>query len=233
VQKKVLSIIITCYNEKDTIAKILEKVLAVPLALDKDIVVVDGNSQDGTRDILKKYKEKHSNIKLILEEKKEGKGAAIRKGLKLAGGDICLIQDADLELNPNEIPGLLEPILEGKTNVVYGSRFKNGIGATPIGSFIGNQAVTWFINILYLKRLTDIATCYKVFRPHVVKGMKLICNGFDFDAEFTCRIIKRKETIFEVPIAYKPRRKQEGKKLNWTAGLTSLWIIFKVRWSIC
>ena len=229
--KKLLTIIITSYNEEKTIGAVLDKVLETPLSFEKEIIIVDGDSSDSTREILKRYEAGHDNIKLILEEKREGKGAAIRKGFKAATGDVLLIQDADLELDPSEYPRLLKPLEEGKADVVYGSRFKHGRGLTSLGSYIGNQTITWLVNILFLKRLTDIATCYKVFRKDAIKDMDLVCNGFDFDAEFTCKLLKSGKKILELPVAYVPRSHSEGKKLNWTAGLTSIRIILASRLS--
>lgn len=229
---KALSIIITSYNEEKTIAQVLDRVLGVPLNLTKDIIVVDGVSTDGTRKILQRYGAKYDNINLIFEDKREGKGAAIRKGLKAVKGDIVIFQDADLELDPGVYPGLIKPIIEDKADIVYGSRFKLGKGQTPIGSYIGNKIITGLINILYFKLFTDVATCYKVFKSSIIKDIKLTCSGFDFDAEFTCRVSKLKGRILEVPIAYNPRQVSDGKKLNWTAGLTSIKIIIKARFGL-
>lgn len=231
IRKKLLTIIITSYNEEKTMGKVLDKVLDVPLSFEKEIIVVDGNSSDGTREILAQYQDTHPNIKVIFEEKREGKGAAIRKGFKAAKGDVLLIQDADLELDPSEYPNLLRPIEEGAADVVYGSRFKRGRGLTSIGSYIGNQTITWLVNILFFKLLTDIATCYKVFKKSAIENINLSCNGFDFDAEFTCQLLKNGKSIVEIPVDYVPRSREEGKKLNWTAGVTSIKIILKSRLS--
>ncbi|MCK4463285.1 MAG: glycosyltransferase family 2 protein [Candidatus Omnitrophica bacterium] len=226
---KLLSIIVTSYNEEKTIAELLDKVIEVPLEFEKEIIVVDGKSTDRTREILKDYEIKNGNIKLIFEEKREGKGAALKKGFKIAKGDLILIQDADLEVTPEEYPKLVSPITRGDADVIYGSRFKNGKGLTPIGSYIGNQIITWSINVLFLTRLTDIATCYKVFRKKLLDCITFSCNGFDFDAEFTAKVLRLGKKIVELPIAYNPRNRREGKKLNWIAGITSLWAIVKNR----
>ncbi len=228
-KKKILTVIITSYNEEKTIGRVLDKVLEIPLDFEKEIIVVDGDSSDGTRAILKDYAARSRNIKLILEEKREGKGAAIHKGFKAATGDIVIIQDADLELDPGEYPRLLKPIQENKADVVYGSRFKNGRGLTRMGSYIGNQTITWLVNILFFKTLTDIATCYKVFKREAINGLEFTCKGFDFDAEITCRLLKSGKKILEIPVSYMPRSHEEGKKLNWTAGLTSIKIILTSR----
>ncbi len=222
-----LSIIIPVYNERDTISEVLKQIDAIDLPLEKEIIILDGCSTDGTKEILRGLE--YKNIKVIFESERLGKGYAVRRGFKEATGDIFLIQDADLELDPKEYPNLLKPILDGETEVVFGSRFLNGRGNTRIGSLLGNKVVAWFVNMLYFSRLTDIGTCYKVFKATVIKTMKFDCNSFDFDAEITVKILKKGFKISEIPIGYNPRTKDQGKKLHWLIGIKILLICLKYR----
>jgi len=224
-----ISIIVPVYNEIRTINQILTKISEVnlPGICEKEIIIVDGHSTDGTREFLCKYC-RNRDIKLILEEKRSGKGMAVRKGFKEASGNIIVIQDADLESDPNEYAKLLQPILGNETRVVYGSRFSNGRGFASWGSYLGNQIVTWALNIVFFCRLSDVATVYKVFLRDVVKELRFECTGFDFDVELTAKIIK-KNRIKEVPISYIPRNKQDGKKLHWSIGFKALYLILKYR----
>ncbi len=222
---KKVSIVMAVYNEKNNLLQVLEKIEKVDIGLDKEIIIVDGCSTDGTRQILKQINA--PNIKIVFEKKRRGKGAALREGFATAQGDIILIQDADLEIDPGDFPLLLQPILSGDSVVSYGSRFLRGRGKANLINYFGNRFVTMVANILFQAHLTDMETCYKVFRPEVIKGVEFLCNGFDFDAELTASILKKKIKIIEVPIAYNPRNKKEGKKLHWTVGLSSLLAIFR------
>jgi len=226
---KKLSIIIPVYNEKRTIREIIQRIDNVDVGMEKEIIVVDGCSTDGTKEILETLGRK--DVQVIYEEKRRGKGAAIRRGFKEATGDIFLIQDADLEVHPAEYPYLLNPIIAGHKKVVFGSRFLRGRGMTRIGSYIGNQLITWAVNILFLIRLTDIATCHKVFTRDVVRRLHLKSNGFEIEAEITTRLIKNGEEIYEIPIDYVPRTHQEGKKLQWQIGFKVLLAILKFRFT--
>ncbi|MFH1508119.1 MAG: glycosyltransferase family 2 protein [Candidatus Omnitrophota bacterium] len=226
---KRLSIIIPVYNEKKTILEIIRRIDNVDVGMKKEIIIVDGCSTDGTETILGNLK--RGDIKVIHEEKRKGKGAAVRRGFKEAEGDIVLIQDADLEVNPAEYPYLLNPILAGHKQVVFGSRFLNGRGLTRLGSYIGNQLITWALNILFFIHLTDIATCHKVFSRDVLKKLRLKSNGFEIEAEITTGIIKKGFKIYEVPIDYVPRTHQEGKKLHWAIGFKVLLSIIKFRFA--
>ncbi|RJP29006.1 MAG: glycosyltransferase family 2 protein [Candidatus Omnitrophota bacterium] len=226
---KSVSIIIPVYNEKRTIREIIKRIDDVDIGLEKEIIVVDGCSTDGTKEILQNLGRK--DIKVIHEEKRKGKGAAIRLGFKEASGDIFLIQDADLEVLPAEYPYLLNPIIAGHKKVVFGSRFLRGRGMTRFGSYIGNQLITWAVNILFLVRLSDIATCHKVFTKEVAKKLHLKSNGFEIEAEITTRLIKNGQNIYEIPIDYVPRTHREGKKLHWRIGFKVLLAIIKFRLS--
>lgn len=224
---KKLSIIMAVYNEKDSIGKVIEKILDVETGLEKEIIIVDGCSTDGTREILKKIAA--GGIRVIFQEVKNGKGAALKIGFKHATGDIILIQDADLEIDPSEYPDLLRPILENKTRIVYGSRFMRGRGRTNVINYFGNRLMTNTVNILFGTRLTDIETCYKVFSSDMIKGLEFLCDGFDLDAELTALFLKNKRKITEIPISYNPRNKKDGKKLHWITGASSLIAIIRTR----
>lgn len=221
-----LSVIIPVYNEKTTIAQVIEKVLAVELPLEKEIIVVDDGSTDGTTEILQSQNQ--SKIVFYFTPVNIGKGAAVRIGLKLAKGDIILIQDADLELDPNEYKMLLQPILQGQTQVVYGSRFlkKNKV---PILRRVANRALTSLTNKLYNTNLTDMETAYKVFTAKLANKLSLKANRFEIEPEITARICQAGYKIAEVPISYRPRTKYEGKKINWKDGVRAMWMLCKCR----
>lgn len=221
-----LSVVMAIYNEKESLLQVLEKIDKVDIGLEKEIIIVDGCSTDGTRDILRQIEA--PNIKIIFENKRSGKGSALRLGFANAEGDIILIQDADLEIDPFDYPLLLKPILIGDSNVVYGSRFLRGRGRTNLINYLGNRFVTMVVNILFNTHLTDMETCYKVFRTEVIKDMEFLCRGFDFDAELTALILKKGMKIQEVPITYNPRNRREGKKLRWTVGISSLLAIIRI-----
>lgn len=222
-----LSVIVPVYNEKSTIREILSRVQKMQLA--DEIVIVDDGSSDGTREILESYVGKEP-FRVIFHAKNQGKGAAIRSGLKAVCGDVILIQDADLEYDPREYPNLLRPIQEGVADVVYGSRFL-GAPRRPIlfWNMVANKILTLVTNVLYNNILTDMETGYKVFRREVIEGMPLRANRFDFEPEFTAKILKRKVRIFEVPIAFYPRDYSEGKKIKMKDAFEAMWALFKYR----
>jgi glycosyltransferase involved in cell wall biosynthesis len=226
-----LSIVIPVRNERDTVIPLIERVRAVDCGMPKEIIVVDGASTDGTRDALAALPP-GDNLVLVLEDAARGKGRAVRTGFERATGDIVMVQDADLELDPSEIPALLAPIVAGRTDVVFGSRFKaRGRGRTPLVGYAGNFALTWATNILYLARLTDILTCYKVMHAGVARSLDLRCNGFDLDAEITCRLLRDGHRIVEVPVTYEPRSVDEGKKLSASVGWSVLRAIIRTRFT--
>ena len=222
-----LSVIIPVYNEVENIEEILKRVKATKRAA--EIIVVDDGSQDGTRDLLKKLDGK-GRVRVILREKNQGKGAAIRTGLDAAAGDILLIQDADLEYDPRDYPTLLQPLEEGLADVVYGSRFLGGPRrATMFWHMIANKMLTFMTNILYDTILSDMETGYKVFRREVVDGMKLRSKRFDFEPEFTAKALKRKYHIYEVPISFNPRDYSQGKKVGLKDAFEAVWTLLKYR----
>lgn len=223
---KLLSVIIPVYNEKTTISEVIEKVWAVELPIEKEIIVVDDGSTDGTVEVLQSnsVKLKHTYLTPI----NIGKGAAVRIGLTLAKGEIILIQDADLELDPNEYKQLIEPILEGKASVVYGSRFLGENRVAPLRRF-ANYFLTFTTNLLFGTKLTDMETAYKVFTSEVAENLTLEANRFEIEPEITAQIARKGFKISEVPITYNPRTKSEGKKINWKDGFKALWTLIRYR----
>ncbi len=222
-----LSVIIPVYNERNTIREIVRRVQAT--GLPTEILIVDDGSKDGTRDILPEMDGK-DGVRVILHEKNQGKGAAVRTGIQNARGEVMLIQDADLEYDPREYPGLLRPIEEGMADVVYGSRFLGSPHrAILFWNMVANKLLTLMTNILYNTILTDMETGYKVFRREVVDGMKLRANRFDFEPEFTAKILKRRVRVFDVPIAFNPRDYSEGKKIGLRDAFEAVWALIKYR----
>ena len=225
-----LSIIMPVYNEEKTIREILAKINAVQLSIDKEIIIVDDFSTDSTREILRKIKDR--NVKILYHKKNGGKGSAIRTGLQYITGDIIIIQDADLEYNPEEYSRLLQPILDGKTEVVYGSRYKGKItGPNLLSHLYGNKILTLITRILYLQNISDMETCYKVFKKEVISGINLKARRFDFEPEITAKIIKKGYKINEVPITYRSRLFDEGKKITWKDGIKALYYLIKYRFT--
>jgi glycosyltransferase involved in cell wall biosynthesis len=222
-----LTVVIPVYNEKRTIRLIVERVLTVPI--EKEIIVVDDCSTDGTRDILPQL-ESHG-IKVLYHERNMGKGAALRTGFHQATGDFVIVQDADLEYDPQEYPKLLEPILQGQADVVYGSRFSGQNRNMMSLHRFGNQFLTLVTNLLYGTSITDMETCYKLFRTPVVKNIKIECNRFNFEPEITAKILRRKLRVVEIPISYSGRKPSEGKKITWRDGFAALWALFKYRFT--
>jgi glycosyltransferase involved in cell wall biosynthesis len=222
-----LSVIIPVYNEVRNIEEIVKRVKARRLA--SEVIVVDDGSQDGTRDILKKMDGK-GKVRVILHEKNQGKGAAVVTGMKAAAGDILLIQDADLEYDPRDYPILLQPLKEGIADVVYGSRFLGGAHrVTMFWHQVANQLLTFMTNILYDSILTDMETGYKVFRREVIEGMTIRSKRFNFEPEFTAKILKRRYRIFEVPITFNPRDYAEGKKTKLKDAFEAVFALLRYR----
>ncbi len=228
-----LSIIIPVYNEEQTISELVERVRAVDLgALEKEIIIANDGSSDRTREVINSSEwVRDPRIRIYDYPINVGKGAAVRLGLKFATGDIIIIQDADLELNPQEYGILLAPVLAGETDVVYGSRFLKPTHHIPLRTRVANWWLTWFTNILFSGRLTDMETAYKVFRREVIETIRLRCVGFDFEPELTAKLLRAGRRIVEVPITYSPRRSDEGKKIRWTDGVDAVYVLLKCRFS--
>lgn len=222
-----LSVIIPVYNEVESIETILKRVQDTKRV--HEIVVVDDGSKDGTRGVLSKLDGK-KGVRVILHEKNQGKGAAVRTGMAAAKGDILLIQDADLEYDPRDYPELLKPIEEGLADVVYGSRFLGRAHrVTMFWHMVANKSLTFLTNILYDTILTDMETGYKVFRREVIEGMVIRANSFNFEPEFTAKILKRRYRIFEVPITFNPRDYTQGKKIKLHDAFEAVWALIKYR----
>jgi glycosyltransferase involved in cell wall biosynthesis len=221
-----LSVIMPVYNEKDTIQDILGQVRAVNLA--EEIIIVDDGSTDGTRDLLKREEAQPGTI-VIYHDHNQGKGVAVRTGFDRATGDILLIQDADLEYDPRDYPMLIRPIVEGRVKVVYGSRFLGPRKAMLFWHMLGNKFLTLLTNLLYNTILSDMETCYKVFRADAIKGIPLRSRRFEFEPEITAKVLKRGHRIFEVPISYYGREYNEGKKISWRDGPKAAWTLIKYR----
>lgn len=222
-----ISVIIPTFNEAKTIHEIIRRVEAEKIA--DEILVIDDGSTDGTRQALESLNDKDS-IRLILHERNQGKGAAIRTGIQQAKGDVIIIQDADLEYNPKDYHALLRPIEDGIADVVFGSRFLGG-PRRPVmfWHMVANRLLTLITNLLYNTILTDMETGYKVFRREVAQDLHLRANRFDFEPEFTAKILKRKERLFEVPITFNPRDYDEGKKIGLKDAFAAVWALVKYR----
>lgn len=221
-----VSILVPALNEQDTIAEVVDRLLALPIS--KQVVVVDDGSTDGTAAVLKGYEDR---ILVLTNEKPGGKGAAIRKALPFATGKAVIIQDADLEYEPEEIPMLVRPIVEGKANVVYGTRFKHGLPkGMALPNKIVNKLLAWAVGLLFFRKITDEATCYKAFRRDLLVKMNLECQRFEFCPEVTAKAIRLGEEILELPIQYSPRSKAAGKKIRWTDAPEAFWTLWKHRW---
>ena len=222
-----ISVIIPTFNEAKTINEIIKRVQAENVA--DEILVVDDGSTDGTRQVMESLNDKDT-VRMILHERNQGKGAAIRTGIQQAKGDVIIIQDADLEYNPRDYRALLQPIEDGIADVVYGSRFL-GAPRRPVmfWHMVANQLLTLMTNILYNTILTDMETGYKVFKREVVRDLRLRAKRFDFEPEFTAKILKRKTRLFEVPITFNPRDYDEGKKIGLKDAFAAVWALLKYR----
>jgi len=228
-----LSVIIPVYNEETTIQAVVGKVMAVELpAMEREIIIADDGSTDSSPRVIEGLREAHARlVRVHTSLINLGKGAAIRFGLEYATGDIAIIQDADLELNPEEYGRLVQPILEGTADVVYGSRFARGGRNIPLRTRLGNRLLVLATNLLFGSGLTDMETSYKVFRVEVVRRLRLRCVSFDIEPELTARLLQIGQRIVEVPISYNPRTVDEGKKISWRDGFAALYTLLRCRFT--
>lgn len=223
-----ISVVMPVYNEAATIREIVARVLAVPY--EKELIIVDDGSTDGTRELLKPL-EQEPNVRVLYHDRNRGKGAALRTGFAYVSGDVVIVQDADLEYDPRDYPKLLEPIEDGRADVVFGSRFLGG-GAHRVLLFwhyVGNRFLTLLADAVNDLNLSDMETCYKVFRAEILEWLTIKSNRFTFEPEFTAKVAKRRLRIYEVSISYSGRTYSEGKKISWKDGLAALWAIFRFR----
>ena len=225
-ESPLLSVVMPVYNERETIDEIVARVLAIPMRV--ELVVVDDCSTDGTRAHLGELQQQYG-FTLLLQPRNQGKGAALRRGFAAVTGDIVAIQDADLEYSPEEFPRLAELIIDGRTDVVYGSRFLGSHRVFLFTHYLGNLVLTLVTNVLYNTMLSDMETCYKIMRREVLDGLDLRSNGFGIEPEITAKIFKRGYRVYEVPITYDGRGYDEGKKITWKDGIVALWVLFRNR----
>lgn len=226
---ELVSIIVPVYNESRTVRAVIDRLLAIHLPVPREILIVDDGSTDGTRDVLAEAEADGVKATILLAERNGGKGSAIRRGLARATGTIVAIQDADLELDPQQIAVLLGPIVRGEAAVVYGSRFLNGSSGAPLVSFVANRVLTTATNLLYGSSLTDMETCYKIMRADVARSLGLKANRFDIEPEITARLLKGGHPITELPVRFDARTRAQGKKIGWRDGVRALQVLVTER----
>jgi glycosyltransferase involved in cell wall biosynthesis len=224
---RTLSVIVPVFNERATVVEIVRRMRAVELPVEREIVVVDDGSDDGTGAVLTQLRD--STVRVVKHAQNRGKGAAIRTGLESSSGDLVLVQDADLEYDPEDWPRLLAPVLKGRARVVYGSRFTGERRNMLFLHWVGNRFLSLVTNVLYNTTLSDMETCYKLFDRRVLDGVRLQADRFDFEPEFTAKVLRRGIRIYEVPISYAGREPSEGKKITWHDGVIALWTLVKYR----
>jgi len=233
-EAKKISLLIPVYNEVNSLEALLERVGSVDFCgLEKEIILVDDGSVDGTRAILQRLEEQNPPYRVIYHAQNMGKGAALRTAIDVASGDILAIQDADLEYDPQDYPPLIQMIVDNKADVVYGSRLSKGASSDTFAGlhYLGNKLLTLITNMLYRTSITDMETCYKAFRADVLKGIKIRSNRFDFEPEITAKVLKKRCRIAECPITYNGRAFHEGKKITWVDGLWAIKALIKFRFT--
>lgn len=230
-EASLLSVVMPCFNERDTIREIVSKVLSVPIRL--ELIIVDDGSMDETREILEEFK-CDDRVRILYHERNQGKGGALSTGFAIAKGDVIVIQDADLEYEPAELVDLYEPIRNGSSDVVYGTRF-SGDKHQHVQVFwhkAGNRFLTFLTNVIYGSNITDMETCYKMFRREVIEGVTIRSKRFDVESEITSKILRAKKwRVHEVPISYHGRSFEEGKKISWRDGIVAVWALLKYRFT--
>ena len=224
-----LTVIIPVFNERATVAEVIRRVRAVDIPLELNVIVVDDGSSDGTDKVLSALED--STVRVMRHDRNQGKGAALRTGLAEATGDLVLVQDADLEYDPDDWPKLLDPILKGKASVVYGSRFTGERKNMLPSHWIGNRLLSLITNVLYKSTLSDMETCYKLFDRRVIENFTIVSNRFDFEPEITAKVLRRGYRIYEVPISDAGRAVDEGKKISWRDGFGALKALIKFRFT--
>jgi len=223
---ELLSIIVPVYNEVGTVRAVIERLIAIDLPVAREIIVVNDGSTDGTRQVLDSVE---TAIRIIHVDQNAGKGAAIRRGFMEAGGTIVAIQDADLELDPQQLSTLIAPILRGEADVVYGSRFLAGRPPAPWITIAANRALTAATNVLFGSSITDMETCYKIMRSEVARALQLDANRFDIEPQITARVLRRGHRIHELPVKFEPRSRAQGKKIGWRDGVRAVEVLFRER----
>jgi glycosyltransferase involved in cell wall biosynthesis len=225
-----ISIVVPVFNEARTVAEVIQRLIAIDLPAPREILVVNDGSTDGTREVLDQIVER-PEVRIIHAERNAGKGSAIRIGFARASGTIVAIQDADLELDPAQIADLVSPILQGRTQVVYGSRFLAGRPDAPFVSILANEILTGVTNLLFGGRLTDMETCYKVMTREIAQSLELESNRFDIEPEITAKLLRAGHAILELPIRFEPRSRAQGKKIGWRDGVRAIQVLLKYRFS--
>lgn len=225
-----ISIVVPVFNEARTVADVIERLIAIDLPAPREILVVNDGSTDGTREVLDRVAPR-PELRIIHAEKNGGKGSAIRIGFAQASGTVVAIQDADLELDPAQLADLVTPIIEGRTRVVYGSRFLAGRPAAPWLSIVANELLTGITNVLYGARITDMETCYKIMARDVARSLNLESNRFDIEPEITAKLLRDGHSIVELPIHFNPRSRAQGKKIGWRDGVRAIQVLIKYRFS--
>jgi glycosyltransferase involved in cell wall biosynthesis len=228
-RSELLSIIVPVYNEVATSRAVLDRLLAIDLPVRCEIVVVDDGSTDGTAQVLEQAVREKLPIAVLHTERNGGKGTAIRLGLRQAQGSIVAIQDADLELDPQQLADLVAPILDGTANVVYGSRFLHGRAGAPLVTYVANRTLTAVTNLLFGASLTDMETCYKLMRVDVARSLDLSAERFDIEPQITARLLRRGHRIHEIPVRFEPRSRAQGKKIGWRDGVQALRVLVRER----
>jgi glycosyltransferase involved in cell wall biosynthesis len=226
---ELLSIIVPVFNEVRTSRAVIDRLLAIELPIAREIIVVDDGSTDGTGEVLDDALRAKLAIVVLRAPRNAGKGAAIRRGLAHAAGTIVAIQDADLELDPQQLSALVAPILNGQSDVVYGSRFLMGRGTAPFVTFAANRALTAATNLLFGSRLTDMETCFKVMRTPIARSLDLRADRFEIEPEITARLLRAGHRILEVPVRFDPRSRAQGKKIGWQDGIAALSVLIRER----